>query len=620
MTTTPISEKQILINLISDESLGQTEDSRIIKSIFNRTFGFKVNFLWIHINYSEIPSADINIHMGDINHIAFTVAPVNIFIPDATKYQNVWNGYLSKFDYIWCKNANIFDKIRSRDGIPTVSKRIVTHFPWCSRDILSGVENAEIRRHIAGILPLKQISCFVGDNPYRLTPLCELLQVWNSDFMPINIYLQRENAEINRYANSDRGVSVTVGHLSNEDYRKIIARSAYILSVAEIETFPTTISEALQLGRGVIFPAFDITSENRIMNSIYEDVVAGSDLPGIIRLPIAKLTQKQTKELNINSRTYIGPKIRLDIYGSIDVLRRLKHAPIPNSHTLQDLWKSIRKNVFSIQKPHIESLLPLVIKRHEGNFHGNGYNYDKIVIADEDLPTVSIITPTYNRRKLFALAVYNYLNQSYPRDKLEWVILDDTEDETKCVRDLLPTDEKYKIKYLRSPTKIASIGEKRNILTENATGKIIVCMDDDDYYPSESTLYRVKAILSSNFSGVACTTIGSFHISRIISSINMPPRELSFAQRVSEATIAYRRSFWEDVCKWPTDVERAEGEKFIGKSAYWIEIDWKHVIVSLLHRGNMTHRSTGTDEPNGCHFGWSDKLFAFITNLDTIEE
>ena len=51
-------------------------------------------------------------------------------------------------------------------------------------------------------------------------------------------------------------------------------------------------------------------------------------------------------------------------------------------------------------------------------------------IAPEDLPSVSIITPTYNRRKLFYMAIRNFENFNYPPEKLEWIIIDDTpEDE-----------------------------------------------------------------------------------------------------------------------------------------------------------------------------------------------
>ena len=50
---------------------------------------------------------------------------------------------------------------------------------------------------------------------------------------------------------------------------------------------------------------------------------------------------------------------------------------------------------------------------------------------DDILPTVSIITPTYNRRNFFRLAVNNFMSIKYPKDKLEWIIVDDGTDKIK---------------------------------------------------------------------------------------------------------------------------------------------------------------------------------------------
>ena len=66
----------------------------------------------------------------------------------------------------------------------------------------------------------------------------------------------------------------------------------------------------------------------------------------------------------------------------------------------------------------------------------------------------------------------------YPEDKFEWIIIDDSEN--KKLENLLP--KKNNIKYLPLNEKM-TIGEKRNIAVKNAENDIIICMDDDDYYP-----------------------------------------------------------------------------------------------------------------------------------------
>ena len=41
-----------------------------------------------------------------------------------------------------------------------------------------------------------------------------------------------------------------------------------------------------------------------------------------------------------------------------------------------------------------------------------------------DLPSVSILTPIYDRNKFLPLMIMNMEMINYPKDNLEWVILD----------------------------------------------------------------------------------------------------------------------------------------------------------------------------------------------------
>ena len=43
-----------------------------------------------------------------------------------------------------------------------------------------------------------------------------------------------------------------------------------------------------------------------------------------------------------------------------------------------------------------------------------------------EYPTVSVLTPTYNRKNFIELCIFNLKNQTYPLDKLEWFVLDDS--------------------------------------------------------------------------------------------------------------------------------------------------------------------------------------------------
>ena len=48
-------------------------------------------------------------------------------------------------------------------------------------------------------------------------------------------------------------------------------------------------------------------------------------------------------------------------------------------------------------------------------------------LDNTNLPTISIITVTKDRRKYMPIAINNFLSFIYDRQKIEWIILDDSE-------------------------------------------------------------------------------------------------------------------------------------------------------------------------------------------------
>jgi hypothetical protein len=50
------------------------------------------------------------------------------------------------------------------------------------------------------------------------------------------------------------------------------------------------------------------------------------------------------------------------------------------------------------------------------------------ILLPENCPPISIITLLYNRRKFFELACHNMLMTDYPKDKIEWIIVEDSDD------------------------------------------------------------------------------------------------------------------------------------------------------------------------------------------------
>ena len=119
------------------------------------------------------------------------------------------------------------------------------------------------------------------------------------------------------------------------------------------------------------------------------------------------------------------------------------------------------------------------------------------------LPMVSVCTPTFNRRPFISAMLECFNHQTYPRDRMEWIIVDDG---TDPIGDLVSQHEC--VRYFNLADKI-SLGKKRNLMHEKARGEIIVYMDDDDYYPPERVSHAVETLLDHRKRKTGVKLVGS---------------------------------------------------------------------------------------------------------------
>ena len=106
----------------------------------------------------------------------------------------------------------------------------------------------------------------------------------------------------------------------------------------------------------------------------------------------------------------------------------------------------------------------------------------------KQLPLVSICTPTFNRRPFIPIIIKCVEQQLYPKNRIEWIIIDDGTDKIEDLVKHIPY-----VKYFKCDTKL-TLGKKRNMSHEKAIGDIIVYMDDDDYYPPERISHAVQKL------------------------------------------------------------------------------------------------------------------------------
>ena len=167
------------------------------------------------------------------------------------------------------------------------------------------------------------------------------------------------------------------------------------------------------------------------------------------------------------------------------------------------------------------------------------------------------------------------------------------------------------VRYLEAN---ASVGMKRNAGVAAASHPIVLFMDDDDHYPVTSVEKRVKGLTESGRSCVYCATLPIYDIRHYMSTLMGPNVKKLPHLRASEATLAFRKEFWRQN-PFP-DVNEGEGQDFLkGRELETTELSPNGVIVAFLHKENPNARF-GSDEikgePNGCHYGFSEKYFTYL--------
>ena len=239
------------------------------------------------------------------------------------------------------------------------------------------------------------------------------------------------------------------------------------------------------------------------------------------------------------------------------------------------------------------------------------------LLNPQDCPPISVITLVYNRPKFIENACLNLLSSDYPREKIEWVVVDDSDPDKSPSDRVLQFAEKFApgiVTYVPLVRK-RSIGYKRNLAIERAKHNVLVMMDDDDHYPTTSFRRRVAYLLKGRqqFDCAACTTIAMYDLRNGTSAVNVPPYTLPLSQRVSEASMVFTRDFWNR--RKFEDVSMAEGESFLsGREGQVIEMPPQQMIVALNHGQNVSTRAMPDAKPS-CFWGFPRPLLEFLHGL-----
>jgi glycosyltransferase involved in cell wall biosynthesis len=196
-------------------------------------------------------------------------------------------------------------------------------------------------------------------------------------------------------------------------------------------------------------------------------------------------------------------------------------------------------------------------------------------------PFVSVITPTYNRNRFVQSMVACYKAQTYPKNRMEWIVLDDGTEPIEAVFKALTADLPN-VRYIHHPTKM-NIGAKRNRLNQEAKGEYIIAMDDDDFYPPERVDHVVKQFLANSMKDLAGSSIMHMFFSSTKEIVRLGPYGPNHA---TNGTMAYRASYAKKH-RYDEFVTHAEEVSFLDNYKHaMIQLDPMKTILVIVHSEN----------------------------------
>ena len=206
-------------------------------------------------------------------------------------------------------------------------------------------------------------------------------------------------------------------------------------------------------------------------------------------------------------------------------------------------------------------------------------------------PMVSVCTPTFNRRPFIPTMFEMFRNQTYPKNKIEWIIVDDGTDK---IRDLVEKSGISQIQYVEV-TKKMSLGEKRNYMHTFCKGSIIVYWDDDDYYPPERISHAVDRLTEHKDAMCAGSSELYVYFKHIKKMVQCGPYGPTHA---TAGTFAFRKELL-DTCKYDNHAALAEEKAFLKNYTIpFVQLDPMKAILVFSHEHNTFDKRKLLENPH----------------------
>jgi hypothetical protein len=546
--------------------------------------------------------SDINIHLEIPIFAAISWAHTNIMLVNPEQWSYAYDAYVHAFDALIFRDPVSAEKFRSdfvEKGLRTDNIYVV---PWAA------AWQSKDYKGRYGISADDGFVCFVAGSTSKYEYLKQVLPYWTSSDPTLTVYTTREDfAEGLKKNGLADNVIVKCEDLSVEARQRISCLHTGHLVCSQGEAFGYAAANAEVCGAFSIMnflPTFEHFYDNPTgiawLSNAYNESTK-------VRYSIAKPTAMIRGELDAAFSTF-----RKTDFSEIRKIRQ-----------------ESANNRFAQSCAAFLPMLTKIYSSIKERRPSKGIFHCPPVLHPSDCPPITIVTPTYNREKLIEIAFHNLLITDYPQDKIEWIVIEDNEKTPHMASEKIISFQiqvpKIKLKYIPIEGRM-TIGEKRNHAIENASNDIILFMDDDDHYPETSFRRRVAWLTKGTKAGepgkaaiACCTTLALYDLKFGTSAVNVPPFDIPFAQRISEATLTFKKSAWTER-KFP-NVSMAEGEAWIsGREDQVIEMPPQQIIVAFTHGNNQSSRRIPPSENKpACFWGFPKEYLMFIHGLAGVQ-
>ena len=205
------------------------------------------------------------------------------------------------------------------------------------------------------------------------------------------------------------------------------------------------------------------------------------------------------------------------------------------------------------------------------------------------VPTVTVCCPTFNRRPFIPMMLQCYQHQTYPKDKMNLLIVDDGTDPIGDLVVHLPY-----VTYVRIEEKL-TLGQKRNLMNERATGQVLVYHDDDDYYFPERVAHAVDTLRKHRH--VYC--VGSSEMYMYFKHIHKMYVFGPYGPcHATAASFAFRRELLR-LTRFSDDASLAEERYFLHNyTVPFAQLDKRKTIVVFSHAHNSFNKQDLLTQPS----------------------